>query len=464
MSQLTRMHELPDGCVCHVPLGLGLTGFVLEEQGDWFEPELAFLRRVIRPGSACVDVGASYGVYALSMARAAGPAGVVHAFEPQSVMCEHLRRSAAALAPATCAPLHVHQCAISDRTGVRRLSESTDPEVSEFSEEGTLEVDCQPLDGALAAVGRIDLVKIDVEGHGFEVLRGATRLLADEGVIVQFVLRHAGRIQVKSCDLLQRMGFRLFRLLPKLGCLSPINVGELIDPHVINAFALRAPCEERLRREGLLSGCVTERDWPSIGLKVQDVLDRLSRAPHFASLNIDWRPNTLLSGWDHQRRAVALAHAALTGSNDLDIRIAGLMAAYGCVQQALAQARNGSRIFTLARLAHLLGRPQEATQALNQLLPALDKGGSGLQASFAEPMLLPIGEDEMLPWSGLEELVRGAAMEWLLLYSGYSMYFSRMNAPAMIEMLKGLPKRSVRCERSLNLLHQIQGKAPALIV
>jgi protein O-GlcNAc transferase len=464
MNQPMRSHQLPDGCICNVPQGLGLTDFVLEEQGDWFEPELAFLRKAIRPGAVCVDVGAAYGVYALSMARAAGPTGLVHAFEPQPVMAGLLRQSAAGLDPALCAPVQVHQSAVGDQTGVRCLSEPADPEVGELSEDGTLEVACTPLEAALADAKRIDVLKIDVEGQGLEVLRGAGRLLAGEDVIVQFVIRHGGRIQVKACDLLQRQGFRLFRLLPKLGCLAPINVGELLDPHGINAFAMRLPAEDRLRRQGLVAGCVTERDWPSVGLKVQDVLDRLAKAPHFAAMKVDWRPNSLNPGWDHQRRAVALAHEALTGAHDADTRIAGLMFAHGCAQQAIAQSRNGSRIFTLARIAHALGRTQEAAQALSQLLPALDKGGAGLQASFAEPMLLPLGDAEVLPWSDLTELARGAAVEWMLLHGGYSMYFSRLNAGATAAMLKGLPRRSQRCERTLSLLERVQGKAPTLVV
>jgi hypothetical protein len=31
-------------------------------------------------------------------------------------------------------------------------------------------------------------------------------------------------------------------------------------------------------------------------------------------------------------------------------------------------------------------------------------------------------------------------------------------------MLKGLPRRSQRCERTLSLLERVQGKAPTLVV
>jgi FkbM family methyltransferase len=42
------------------------------------------LRRLLLPGQQAIDVGANYGVYTLSMAKAVGPTGAVWAFEPAS--------------------------------------------------------------------------------------------------------------------------------------------------------------------------------------------------------------------------------------------------------------------------------------------------------------------------------------------------------------------------------------------
>ena len=47
-----------------------ITPYVLYEQQDWFEDEIGFLRRVLMPGQQAIDVGANYGVYTLSMAKA----------------------------------------------------------------------------------------------------------------------------------------------------------------------------------------------------------------------------------------------------------------------------------------------------------------------------------------------------------------------------------------------------------
>ena len=58
------------------------TAYVLLEQEDWFEDEIRFVRRWLRPGMHAVDVGANAGIYTASMAGAVGPQGRVWAYEP----------------------------------------------------------------------------------------------------------------------------------------------------------------------------------------------------------------------------------------------------------------------------------------------------------------------------------------------------------------------------------------------
>ena len=73
-----------------------LTPYVLYEQQDWFEYEIRFLRRLLEPGQQAIDVGANYGVYSLSIAKAVGPSGRVWAFEPASSTAAFLEQRIAA--------------------------------------------------------------------------------------------------------------------------------------------------------------------------------------------------------------------------------------------------------------------------------------------------------------------------------------------------------------------------------
>src|SRR5262249_31376557 len=46
-----------------------ITTYILLEQERWFEKELGFLARWLKPGMTAIDIGANLGVYALPMAR-----------------------------------------------------------------------------------------------------------------------------------------------------------------------------------------------------------------------------------------------------------------------------------------------------------------------------------------------------------------------------------------------------------
>ena len=67
-----------------------MTPFVLKEQNDWFEDEIKFLRHYIRDGMKILDIGANYGVYALTMAKLIGPSGRLWAFEPTASTASYL--------------------------------------------------------------------------------------------------------------------------------------------------------------------------------------------------------------------------------------------------------------------------------------------------------------------------------------------------------------------------------------
>ena len=77
--------RLSDHVTLAVPPRLNsITTYVLLEQETWFEKELSFLSRWLKPGMTAIDVGANLGVYALPMARLVGPQGHIFAYEPGS--------------------------------------------------------------------------------------------------------------------------------------------------------------------------------------------------------------------------------------------------------------------------------------------------------------------------------------------------------------------------------------------
>ncbi len=149
--------------------------------GD-YDPKITWLlRQVLRPGDEMLDLGANLGVYALQAARMVGPTGTVHAVEPQPELCALLRASAARNG---FGQLHVHEVALSDRTGTTALFTHPNSAKASLHEPevplGRTQVRTVQAEEFLRReVGPVRALKIDVEGHEATVLGAATHWLAD---------------------------------------------------------------------------------------------------------------------------------------------------------------------------------------------------------------------------------------------------------------------------------------------
>ncbi len=153
-----------------------------------FEPhETVSVKRYLRPGMTFVDVGANVGYYtALAAGLVGGRGGRVVAFEPSPYAFARLKQLVESnrLDHVTAVNL-----GLSDTTGVTNIylgigSDNHSPtmvahEGADATEVkiGTLDAEAERLD-----LERIDLIKIDVEGHEPKVLAGAQRLLRERRI------------------------------------------------------------------------------------------------------------------------------------------------------------------------------------------------------------------------------------------------------------------------------------------
>jgi FkbM family methyltransferase len=67
----------------------------MQVYGEWSEVELQFFLQFINPGDVVVDVGANLGAFTVPLAKAVGPLGHVHAFEPQRLINQRLNANIA---------------------------------------------------------------------------------------------------------------------------------------------------------------------------------------------------------------------------------------------------------------------------------------------------------------------------------------------------------------------------------
>lgn len=202
---------------------------------DAYEPEtLGLWFRLAERASTVLDVGANVGIFAL-VAGLANPRASCYAFEPLPASCEVLRRNTA-LNPAarvTVVPAAVgavdgsteifwdasrrHDLmatvAPGGRAGASELTSQTVPMVALDSWASTAHVD------------KVDLVKIDVEGHERDVLAGMSTLLTSRPDLIIEVLDEATATAVR--EIAARHGYDHYLLTP----VGPIKT-EQIAPHV----------------------------------------------------------------------------------------------------------------------------------------------------------------------------------------------------------------------------------------
>lgn len=145
------------------------------------EPEIALVLSQLAPGDYFLDIGARIGAYALPAARIVGQSGLVVAMEPDLQAASHMQFSARRNGLTN---LVILSCGASDKTRVARLEAHGRPDARAVvaSEASTLgqAIGLLTLDSleSLIPAGRLRAIKVDVEGHEMEVLRGARHLIA----------------------------------------------------------------------------------------------------------------------------------------------------------------------------------------------------------------------------------------------------------------------------------------------
>lgn len=168
--------------------------------GRWEPVSLDLWRKLCGGAETVFDIGANTGAYALA-AAALNPGARVIAFEPVRRVCERLRRNAALNG----GRVAVEEVAVSDRGGSATLydtdaehvySASLDHSMLGASYSRSYEVPTIALDDYCAerGIGRVDLVKIDVERHEAAVFRGFRRVLAESrpSLLVEILDRELG--------------------------------------------------------------------------------------------------------------------------------------------------------------------------------------------------------------------------------------------------------------------------------
>jgi|HubBroStandDraft_2_1064218.scaffolds.fasta_scaffold555593_1 FkbM family methyltransferase len=174
------------------------------------EPEFDQLPNWVHPGDWVLDIGANVGQYTLRFSELVGQQGRVFAFEPITETAEIL---AAMATRARNRNISILNIAVSERAGEVSFRVPSGAAglpnyfQARVSGEGDRKVPCFALDD-LPFPNRIVLVKIDVEEHEVQVIRGMRNLIerdhpiliieGHEGIYPEFLAAHGYRMLPKA--------------------------------------------------------------------------------------------------------------------------------------------------------------------------------------------------------------------------------------------------------------------------
>lgn len=156
--------------------------------------ELEILNKILKPGMVVFDIGANLGVYSSEASNAVGNKGRVYAFEP---IPENLRYLKHNLGLNNAKNVEVVPRAIGNKVGKEKiyLSESN---VGTHSMGGKskkyIEVETDTIDNFVKqkGLGKVNLIKIDVEGFESQALAGGTKSMSDGKIpmLIEFSSNH----------------------------------------------------------------------------------------------------------------------------------------------------------------------------------------------------------------------------------------------------------------------------------
>ena len=166
------------------------------------------LRDFLRPGGVFVDAGANIGFYSVLASKLVGSTGAVIAIEMLPATSARLRRH---VSDNECSGVEVVETALSDCAGQTvtvsydelKLGQASIVSGADIARSSVISVTTSTLDKILDRVGRVDLMKMDLEGAEYIALSGSLLALKK---ISRLVFESNGADE-RVFDLLAQAGF-----------------------------------------------------------------------------------------------------------------------------------------------------------------------------------------------------------------------------------------------------------------
>lgn len=186
-------------------------------KGWWEAPETNALLQWVPHGGTVIDVGANIGFFTRRIAHKVGPAGRVLAIECEELNLRRLRKRLDHFISKGI--VEILPGVVSDREGIAKLEINLDHPGDHKLAASGVDVDAYTLDNVVTRTGwgRVDFIKIDVQGAEALVIAGAREILARYRPTLwveadDLALRRMGSNATSICEALVDAGYGIFRL------------------------------------------------------------------------------------------------------------------------------------------------------------------------------------------------------------------------------------------------------------
>jgi FkbM family methyltransferase len=224
------------------------TGLLGKEYEDVY-----FLKKIIRPGDYCADIGAHLGYFTIELSRLAGANGKVIAVEPITPFNRVLQRllerkkahnvtlyQVALGGTGDYVEMGIPRIGAESRFAYARIKDSNEHLEFVRSEK----VKNEPGDRLFLQLPRLDYIKCDVEGFEYQVFASMLRTLETHHPMVLCELFDRGLL-VRFAGLLEPLGYRAYTL--EEGVLVAADVHSAGQIPSDNYYFLPAQREERFK-------------------------------------------------------------------------------------------------------------------------------------------------------------------------------------------------------------------------
>jgi len=326
---------MPDDIIIILPKTLeNKTTYILTEQGDWYEDEIRFLRRISQPGMRVLDLQAGYGCYALSLAQRTGDSGAVLAITSNADEAHRLSNSAELN--------HFHW-----------ITATEDPQQAlPFAQNG------------------IDLLIAEQPEQ-------LTSDLLNDLTGAPLIMLHPSETLTNANEYVEQMqsqSFAAFRFIPGLNLLAPYAESFAPEQTTQPIFF----CQQERANALAKAGHLAQRIAPSLNLPDDvDYWQKAIEPSSFATELLDiWKEQVAAqqtsNDWESVRNALTAYAMAHDGSNTPSERFGFLCAAFSLLLNTPELQSCISRLCTVARIANELGNTEATIQALQMAIEGIN--------------------------------------------------------------------------------------------